>query len=340
MPQPRYGSGSVGRWLALAASACCVAVTVIAAGAAPSFAAGTYSTTASVNVRSGPGTGYPLVGREPAGAQFTLQCQWQGGTSVNGNATWDKVTFANGVTGAITDYYTTTPSWNSYAPGTGACGSGNPSSPPSSSSSLGGVDMQRACDTQYPGRGLRAVATNASSAHSWQCTGPGVSLGIDVTAECRTQYGYGAISAVSNPASAWSWYCHWNITPQMQAAVSWATAHLGQWTMSDGTYWSGYCEVFAEQAESSQRHFGSAYLDYLAEANAGRVHPNDANPPPGALVFYGPGADGNGHVAVSIGNGQVIGTYGTARNVAPVQQYPVNRITDPPYLGWAFPFGS
>jgi len=124
MPQPRYGSRSVGRWLALAASTCCVAVTVIAAGAAPSLAAGTYSTTASVNVRSGPGTGYPFAGKEPAGAQFTLQCQWQGGTSVNGNATWDKVTFANGVTGAITDYYTTTPSWNSYAPATGACGSG------------------------------------------------------------------------------------------------------------------------------------------------------------------------------------------------------------------------
>src|SRR5262249_11791745 len=94
MPQPRSGSRSAGRWLALAASTCCVAVTVIAAGATPSFAAGTYSTTASVNVRSGPGTGYPLVVKEPVGAQFTLQCQWQGGTNVNGNATWDKVTFA------------------------------------------------------------------------------------------------------------------------------------------------------------------------------------------------------------------------------------------------------
>src|SRR5437588_12905631 len=41
--------------------------------------------------------------------------------------------------------------------------------------------------------GLRAVATNTNSAYSWQCTGPGVTLGIDVTAECRTQYGYGAV---------------------------------------------------------------------------------------------------------------------------------------------------
>jgi hypothetical protein len=322
--------------VAVAASAACLAVTLIAATAAPSFAAGAYRTTASVNVRSGPGTGYPIIGTEPSGAQFTLQCQWQGGTSVNGNATWDNVTFGNGLSGAITDYYTTTPSWNSYAPGTGACGSNPPSQ---GSGSLGGVDMQRACDTQYPGHGLQAVATNTNSAYSWQCVGPGVSYGIDVTAECRTQYGYGAISAVSNPASAWSWYCHWNITSQMQAAVSWATSQLGQYKMSNGTYWSGYCEVFAEQAEGSQFRYGSAYLDYRAEASAGRIH-TDTTPPPGALVFYGPGADGNGHVAVSIGNGQEIGTYGDANHVYPIKQYAVSGITSPPYLGWALPFGS
>ncbi len=82
MPKLRRDSRSVGRWLALAASTCCVAVTVIAAGGAPSFAADTYSTTAIVNVRSGPGGGYPLIDKEPAGAQFALQCQWQGGTNV------------------------------------------------------------------------------------------------------------------------------------------------------------------------------------------------------------------------------------------------------------------
>ena len=325
---------NAGRWLTAGASAFCLAIAIIAATAAPSFAVGTFSTTASVNVRTGPGTGYPSIGTEPSGAQFTLNCQWQGGTSVNGTATWDNVRFANGLTGAITDYYTTTPSWNSYAPGTGACGS---SSPPPPSNSLGGVDMQLACNTQY-GPGLTAVATNVNSAYSWQCVGPGISRGIDVTAECRTQYGYGAISAVSNPASAWSWYCHWNITNQMQAAVSWATSQLGQYKMSNGTYWSGYCEMFAEQAESSP-FYGSAYLDYQAEANARRIH-TDTNPPPGALVFYGPGADGNGHVAVSIGNGQEIGTYGDASHLYPIKQYAVTGITSPPYLGWAEPFGS
>jgi hypothetical protein len=99
----------------------------VAAGAVlwagPSFAAGTYRTTTSVNVRSGPGTGASVIGTEPSGASFTLNCQWQGSTNIGGNSTWDDVAFANGVTGAITDFDTTTPSWNSYAPGTGPCGS-------------------------------------------------------------------------------------------------------------------------------------------------------------------------------------------------------------------------
>lgn len=334
MPDSKRTSRRAGWLIAMAASSACLAVTLIAIDTAPALAAGTYNVTGSVNVRSGPGTGYSVIGTEPSGAQFTLQCQWQGGTNINGNATWDNVTFANGLSGAITDYYTTTPSWNSYAPGTGPCGSSSPST-----GSLGGVDMQRACNTQYPGRGLSAVATNAASAYSWQCVGPGVSLGIDVTAECRTQYGYGAVSAVSNPASAWSWYCHWNITSQMQAAASWAQTQLGStWSSHYGHYWSGYCEQFAEQAEGFQFTYGSAYLDYQAEANAGRIH-TDTNPPVGALVFYS-GASGNGHVAVSIGNGQEIGTYGYPGQVYPIKQYPVTGFLSNPYLGWAYPVGS
>src|SRR5262249_28295297 len=68
--------------------------------APPAAAAGTYATTATVNVRSGPGTGYSIIGSAANGATFTLLCQWQGGTNVNGNATWDRVTFSNGLTGA------------------------------------------------------------------------------------------------------------------------------------------------------------------------------------------------------------------------------------------------
>jgi uncharacterized protein YraI len=295
------------------------------AGVAPSFAAGNCSTTASVNVRSGPDTGYPLAGKEPAGAQFTLQCQWQGGTSVNGNATWDKVTVADGVTGAITDDYTTTTSPNSYAPGTGAFGPDSASPPPSSTGSLAGVDMQRGCDTQYPGRGLRAVATSTNSVYSCQCTGPGVSLGIDVTAESRTQYGYGTVSTASNPGSAWSWHCHWNITPQRQNAANWAISEKNlpnpAWSEHFGHYWSGRCEQFAEQAEGFQFSYPSALADYQAELNADRIHTGTI-PPVGALVFYG-GGKGAGHVAVSTGNGQEIATLDYVRDRYPVSQYAV-----------------
>jgi hypothetical protein len=217
------------------------------------FAAGTYRTTATVNVRSGPGTGYSQIGVEPKGASLTLLCQWQGGTNVGGNSTWDRVTFANGLTGAITDFWTTTPSWNNYAPGTGSCTSG-----PS--------------------------------------------------------------------------------TPQMLNAAAWARAHLGQ-LYQPGTHtpWSGFCERFAYQAEGSRKAYTSAYQDYLWQRNAGRVH-TDSNPPVGAEVYYGGGA--NGHVAISIGNGQEIGTYGLTGNVYPVKSYPVRGYLSNPYYGWAAPFGS
>lgn len=310
-----------------------VAVAVL--GTAPSYAAGTYSVTAKVNVRSGPGTGSQQIGSEPSGASFTLQCQWQGSTNVGGNSTWDQVTFSDGLSGAISDYYTTTPSFNSFAPGTGACGSPQ-------SSSLGGIDMQRACDTQYPGRGLRATVTNSSSAYSWQCIGSGVSLGIDATGECRTQYGYGAVSAASNPGDPYSWYCRWNITSQMQSAASWAISEKNSpnpaWSDHYGHYWSGYCEQFAEQAEGFQFRYPTALADYQAEANAGRIH-TDTNPPVGALVFYS-GAGGAGHVAVSLGNGQEIGTIGNVGDRSPVRQYPVIGFLTNPYLGWAVPMGS
>jgi hypothetical protein len=321
MPKPKHGSRSVARWLAILASTCCLAVTLIAAGAAPSFAAGTYRTTTAVNVRSGPGTGYGLVGTEPSGAQFTLQCQWQGGTNIGGNATWDKVTFANGVTGAITDYDTTTPSWNSYAPGTGACGSSSP--PSGSTGSLGGVDMQNACTVQHGG-GLKAVATNTGSAYSWRCTGPGVSYGIDVNAECQAQYGYGAVAAVSNPNSAWSWYCHWNVTPQMQNAINWSIAH------ARSRNWDFLCETEVEEAYGTIGQFYHAIDDYNWMNAHGHIH-RDRNAPRGALVFFN-GSTSAGHVGLAAGDGaSYYTTDGGTIHLAPLSE------GGTVYYGWSFP---
>jgi Bacterial SH3 domain len=236
-----------------------VASTLAVGSALPASAAGTYRTTASVNVRSGPGTQYGVVGGVASGTAFTLLCQWQGGTNVGGNSTWDRVTFSNGLTGAITDFDTTTPSFNNYAPGTGDC----------------------------------------------NATPPGVS-------------------------------------PQMQNAANWAVAEARSpdptWSDHFGHAWSGYCEEFAEQAEGFTFRFSSALTDYQWQAAHGRIH-TDSNPPVGALVYYGAGG-GFGHVAVSIGNGQEIGTYGYAGQRLAVRQYPVRGFLSNPYYGWANPIGS
>lgn len=238
-----------------------VGVATLVVGAESAAAAGTFTTTGSVNVRSGPGTNYGIVAGEPSGAGFSLICQWQNGTSVGGNATWDRVQFANGVTGAISDYWTTTPSWNSYAPGTPDC-------------------------NQTP------------------------------------------------PAPT--------VTPQMQAAANWAVAEMRSpdptWSDHFGHPWSGYCEQFAEQAEGFTFRFPSATADFQWQSANGRIH-TDTSPPVGALVYYG-GGGGFGHVAVSIGGGQEIGTYGFVGQRLAVRQYPVVGFLSNPYLGWANPIGS
>ena len=124
----------------------------------------------------------------------------------------------------------------------------------------------------------------------------------------------------------------------MQNAANWAIAQeRSTWSSHYGHNWSGWCEQFAEQAEGFKFTFGSALDDYQAEYAANRIH-NDSNPPVGALVFYDGGT--SGHVAVSIGNGQEVGTYGYVGNQYPIMQYAVRGFLSNNYLGWALPFGS
>lgn len=83
--------------------------------------------------------------------------------------------------------------------------------------------------------------------------------------------------------------------------------------------------------------FDTALADYRWQWSHGRIH-DDANPPAGALVYYASGAFG--HVAVSIGNGQAVGTLGVAGQSLAVQQHPVLGFLSSPHLGWANPIGS
>jgi hypothetical protein len=68
-------------------------------------------------LRSGPGTGFPVLARIGAGTPLDIECQLQGATAVNGNSTWDRLVDGRWVA----DAYTNTPSRNSFAPGLGPC---------------------------------------------------------------------------------------------------------------------------------------------------------------------------------------------------------------------------
>jgi len=212
-----------------------------------------------------------------------------------------------------------------------------------SATGLGGVSMQTACSLQYAGQNRQAVVRDYHSAFSWACYNAAYGYGgINVTAECKHEYGYGAVAYYTDASSPWSWYCSWGITQQMRNAVAWAIAERNSpdpaWSDHWWHAWSGMCERFAEQAEGFAFQFPSAIDDYYWQRNTGRLH-TTGTPPAGALVFYD-GGGGYGHVAVSLGNGQEIGTLGLWGQRLPVSQYPVWGYLTNGYLGWAFPRGS
>ena len=125
-----------------------------------------------------------------------------------------------------------------------------------------------------------------------------------------------------------------------EKAQAWAAAELlsydPSWSTEIGAPWSGYCEAFVEIAYGTRYQFGSARADYLTQKAAGLIH-TDAKPPAGALVFYGGGSDG--HVALSIGNGQVITTWGFAGQRYDIREAPLRAFSNP-YYGWALPPAS
>lgn len=80
--------------------------------------AGPYFTlaTAGLRARTGPGTQYSVASTLGYRTPFTVVCQ-QPGTNVGGNVMWDRL--PSGLW--IADYWTTTPSFNSYIPGVPDC---------------------------------------------------------------------------------------------------------------------------------------------------------------------------------------------------------------------------
>lgn len=92
-----------------------------------------------------------------------------------------------------------------------ALGSGFAMAPAAfASAPLGGVDMQRACNTQYsPGWKLRAEVFDRRDAFSWRCAAPRNRsiYNINVTRECVVQYGLREYAGLRDRHNPYSWFC-------------------------------------------------------------------------------------------------------------------------------------
>lgn len=119
-------------------------------------------------------------------------------------------------------------------------------------------------------------------------------------------------------------------------ALAWARSVIGQSStngdLGDSNHaWKDWCDNFVAHAYGRP---SSGYVSAIAHFNDldrhGLIH-RDANPPAGALVFYGaaPVNQQYGHVMLSEGNGSYISTGPTVQRVS---------FTAPaaPYIGWSW----
>ncbi len=133
-------------------------------------------------------------------------------------------------------------------------------------------------------------------------------------------------------------------------AINWARAQVGRtvaapsdaaaypnanWAPGPRGEWSGDCIKFVHRAYALAGvnvPRGNAADVYRVYLNQRRIR--QGTPPAGALVFWDT-ARPYGHVALSVGGGQVIGTRGLDGDHRPIRQYSTGVI--PNYLGWVMP---
>jgi hypothetical protein len=75
---------------------------------------------------------------------------------------------------------------------------------------LGGVSIQGACNAQFPGTTADVVQNNV---YGWRCKtywsgGPVYYSGIDLSRQCRAQYGSSASANYTNYNDPYSWRCY------------------------------------------------------------------------------------------------------------------------------------
>ena len=120
-------------------------------------------------------------------------------------------------------------------------------------------------------------------------------------------------------------------------AIAWAQKQIGLTVLPDGTPQSGHCLRFVTLAFG----YGSGYLyayDVWTHAPESLLHRGDWNPPPGAVVVWsnaGGLGGGAGHIAISIGGGEMISTSGSTVRIMPIRAN--NYVPDGNYVGWMPP---
>lgn len=108
------------------------------------------------------------------------------------------------------------------------------------------------------------------------------------------------------------------------SAAGWRPGPVGEW--------QGDCIKFAYLAWGKQTLIGNAIAVYRSYRDRGMVHPG--RPPRGAMVFWN--RTNLGHVAISIGNWQAVGTQGLDNQV-PIKAIDRYAVNTSDYLGWVMP---
>lgn len=223
---------------------------------------------------------------------------------------------------------------------------------------VGSVGMQSAGAVT----GYHTTGSPTVNARSGPGTGYGIvgslAYGAPIDISCQQQQGtnVGGNATWDRLSNGWWVSDYWTNTPSFNSfipgvpacgttpapagvgelAARWAQARLGQAYTSENpnaTYWSGYCETFASLSYGRRFTYYSAKTHYNAWHTAGYIR--TGVPPRGALVFYNLGT--YGHIAVAIGNGQVVSTMGYNNQRLPVAQHAYNYFGS--YVGWAMPYG-
>lgn len=109
-------------------------------------------------------------------------------------------------------------------------------------------------------------------------------------------------------------------------AVAWALGHVG--VVRD----SGYCLRFVDTAFGRASGPPSAFLVWTQSPTA--LHHTAGVPPRGAVVVWSSAiGDGHGHIAISLGDGRMVSTTGSAVSVLPIRGF-----ADSAYYGWMPPY--